>query len=717
MADIKQFTDEIANARYGEEVRSSIINALNKVNDDNNSYIQIKNDVISAKDAVDALVHAFDIKVKAAEGVTTALVDATNTGNTAKDALVLATTNANKAKSDVDNSISTATAVKSDLAKVTGEANTAITTATEANRLLNTTVGNAGTANSALSDVIKLGNALKKELDTSTQTGQTISKSLDGVITNATKAKETLQNQVNSADQMILNLNTAIRDTNLVIDNLNTAKAKADLTLQSITSENTAAEANIKELRSENFNSQEILAGVTDIRAYLGMIEGVDIVGLSVDYQNKAYERLASAKGLNKGADFDKFTMYGGRKRCTVDDSGKITSWYGDPNYVEDGSIGQVMVYQPKFYYMVCPVVYEPIETGIGYHLRKANYYVSDKPHAGFRVHPSFRDAQGHEVEYILEAAFEGSLYDNSAKAYLKDDEQVGDFTTKTGDKLCSISGARPASGYGQNLTRPNVETIAQNRGAEWHGDIINIESADELLMIIEAGTMNTQTAYGQGVVNFSYSVDPDKNCSYAARTGSTSSLGNASGKASSTLVYEGGTESTQTADGKTSISWRGKENPYGNIWKFVYGVNMYGNGSMGGGQPYICNNFNFAESKNTDNYEPAGFTVANKGGYISAMGYSTHHDYLFMASETDGNSSVPVGDYTYVAENLNGYRIARLGGYWADGDNAGAFSWYLNNGVGIRARNVGARLVYVPVFDSLAHNNAVASWKAKMTK
>ena len=67
------------------------------------------------------------------------------------------------------------------------------------------------------------------------------------------------------------------------------------------------------------------------------------------------------------------------------------------------------------------------------------------------------------------------------------------------------------------------------------------------------------------------------------------------------------------------------------------------------------------------------------------------------MASECLGNSALPVGDYTYITELLNGYRIARLGGSWADGVNAGPFCWSLNNGVGSRARDIGGRLVYIP--------------------
>ena len=45
MADIHEYTDAIAEARYGEEVRGSIINALEAVNDDNNKYIGIKDEI------------------------------------------------------------------------------------------------------------------------------------------------------------------------------------------------------------------------------------------------------------------------------------------------------------------------------------------------------------------------------------------------------------------------------------------------------------------------------------------------------------------------------------------------------------------------------------------------------------------------------------------------------------------------------------------------
>lgn len=571
------------------------------------------------------------------------------------------------------------------------------------------------TAQQALADVNNAGQTQSERVQ---QVGQdaiadvnTAKKNLDVAISEANTAKSQLSDVITSAGKVKADLSEVITQANTAKTKLDASVTNANQVLQSLVAENTSAAFNIEELRSENFNSQEILAGVADLRAYLGLTAD-DIVGVQVDYKNKTFKRLAGAANLSKGADFDKFSMFGGRKRCNVADDGSIVAWYGDADYKEDGSMGQVMVYQPKFYYLVCPVEYDPIDTGIGYHLRKANYYVSEKPRAGFRLHPAFYDASGNEIDYILDSAFEGSIWDadggDGNGAYLMNDEQVMNTGT---DKFCSIAGVKPASGLSQNLTRPNVEALAQNRGIEWHGDLIKPVSARQMLMIIELGMMNTQTGVGYGVAGIS--DNSSYNCS--SLTGSTSELGNGSGKATQTINTKGDTRTTETANERVAVSWRGTENPWGNIWKFVYGINIWGNGKMEGGQPYICTDFNFAESKNTGNYEAAGFTVTNANGYISAMGYSTTCDWLFIASECLGNSSLPVGDYTYITVNLNGYRIARLGGRWVDWDSAGGFYWHLSSGVGTRYRYIGGRLVLIPTKDSAVYTANIAAWKQKM--
>ena len=693
MANIKPYTDEIANAVYGEEVRSSIINALNKVNDDNNSYQDIKNQIVASKDDVNEAVAEFDAKVASAQDATTALIDATSKGNTAKSALDSAITSANTARTNLVSATTSANNAESTLKSATSTAQTATASANDVKKNLDSSISSANSAKSALDTAISNAKTAKSNLDTSTSTGNTAKKNLDTAISNATKTRNDLNAVISSAQSAQSSLSGVIAQASTAQTNLQNATNSATNVFNQLTAENVSAKANLDALRSEDFNAQEILSGVTDIRAYLGMIETEDVLGITMDYKNKTCTRIAGAKNLTAGADFDKFSMYGGRKRCNVSDGGTINAYYGDEGYTEDGSNGQVMVYQPKFYYLVCPLEYDRQETGYGYHLRKANYYVSETQRAGFKLHPAFYDKNGNEVDYILMSAYEGCIYDTSANAYLKNDEQVMDASK---DKFSSIAGARPASGVSQNLTRPNIEQMAKNRGEGWHSFGIKTASMEQLLMIVEMGMMNLQTAIGQGVVNLPWTTGSDTTSSYAGATGSTASLGNGTGRATETTTYEGGVATKNTADGKTSICYRGVENFWGNIWKFAYGINFYcevGKPFLG----YVCKDFNYAESKRTDNYENIGFALPSENGYVSAMGYSTNYDWLFLPSEVKGNSSLPVGDYYYQNNTWDGYRIARLGGGWTNGSGAGGFYWYLSNGVGLRDRTIGGRLVYVP--------------------
>lgn len=693
MANIKPYTDEIANAVYGEEVRSSIINALNKVNDDNNSYQDIKNQILASKDDVNEAVAEFDAKVASAQDATTALINATSKGNTAKSALDSAITSANTARTNLVSATTSANNAESTLKSTTSTAQTAIASANDVKKNLDSSISSANSAKSALDTAISNAKTAKSNLDTSTSTGNTAKKNLDTAISNATKTRSDLNAVISSAQSAQSSLSGVIAQASTAQTNLQNATNSATNVFNQLTAENISAKANLDALRSEDFNAQEILSGVTDIRAYLGMIETEDVLGITMDYKNKTCTRIAGAKNLTAGADFDKFSMYGGRKRCNVSDGGTINAYYGDEGYTEDGSNGQVMVYQPKFYYLVCPLEYDRQETGYGYHLRKANYYVSETQRAGFKLHPAFYDKNGNEVDYILMSAYEGCIYDTSANAYLKNDEQVMDASK---DKFSSIAGARPASGVSQNLTRPNIEQMAKNRGEGWHSFGIKTASMEQLLMIVEMGMMNLQTAIGQGVINLPWTTGSDTTSSYAGATGSTASLGNGTGRATKTTTYEGGKATDYTVDGKTSICYRGVENFWGNIWKFAYGINFYcevGKPFLG----YVCKDFNYAESKKTDNYENIGFALPSENGYVSAMGYSTKYDWLFLPSEVKGNSSLPVGDYYYQNNTWDGYRIAQLGGSWNGGSTAGGFCWRLNDGVGTRSRYVGGRLVYVP--------------------
>ena len=666
MADIKQYTDRIKNAVYGEEVRDSIVSALEKVNDDNNSYQDIKDQITSDKEAIDRQVETFGDMTEDATEIKTALDASVSTANTAKTNLEKATEDAETAKTNADTA-------KSQLVTATSNANTAKANLDSARTAAETALANLNTA-------IEQASTSKGNLDSTISAANTAKTQLQTVIDNSGTAKSDLSTVIAQATEMNTTLSTTIQTA-------------SDLDT-SLKEQNSQALANIANLSDENFKADEILTGVEDIKAYLGYTDE-DIAGICVDYQNKTFKRLAGAYDKTAGEDFDVFPMFGGRKRCNVSDDGTIVAYYGDADYAEDGSMGQVMVYQPKFYYKVVPLVFDKnTDSNIGYHLRKANYYVSVRPKTGFKLHPAFYDANGNEVDYILLSAYEGSMFDASADAYVNDsvDESIA---YAAGDLLCSVAGKKPISGLRSGMgTKANFESMAQNRGSGWHLETIKATSANQLLMIIELGTMNTQTGIASGVTGITDNTA--YNCS--SLTGSTANLGNGTGSAAETINEIGGAETPYTTAGKVSVSYRGVENPWGNIWKHIQGVNIWGDGTMGGGQPFVANNFTFNESKNSDNYEGVGFTLANASGYINAMGYGNEEfDWLMMPSEIGGTSALPVGDYTYVTANLNGYRVALLGGGWNNGTNAGGFYWYCSYGVGTRYRAFGGRLLYVP--------------------
>ena len=445
--------------------------------------------------------------------------------------------------------------------------------------------------------------------------------------------------------------------------------------------------------------ANDALHRVEALEAYVGYTDN-DILGLQADYENKRFTKLAGAVGLNAGDDFDQFSMYGGMKRCNVSDNGAITAYYGDDNYADDGSNGQVMVYVPRFYYKVVPLKLEKIANGFGYHIRKANYYVTDKPLAGFKLHPAFVNEDGDEVDYFLCSAYEGSVFRTSVNAYFSDAEYQT-FTISNTDLLSSVSGKKPVTGQRILLTRDNAETLATNRAKGWHCQTLKSLSALQFLMMIEIGALNVQTNISMGICNNGKTYEE---MNYCALTGSTSSLGNKTGTAASTAyryydnTAQKAVSENQTVSTAVAVSYRGIENPWGNLFKWIQGINIWGDGTMAGGQAYICDDFNFTESKKDENYFPVGFTLPEETGYPSAFGYGYEkYDWVFLPTEIKGNNQLPIGDQGYNTKNLNRYNTMLGCGAWGSNNAAGMFVAYLTNAPTYKRFHVGCRLIYVP--------------------
>jgi len=432
---------------------------------------------------------------------------------------------------------------------------------------------------------------------------------------------------------------------------------------------------------------------VNDLQDFVGYSD-TDILGLEADFANSLFKRLSGANEKSAGVDFDDIECFGGRRRCIVADNGVILAYHGENGYTESGALTvalmvgganyavgtlvQVMVYQPRFYYRVVPLILEKIIDGKGFHLRKARYYVSSTPQTGFKLHPAFIK-NNIEKPYVLIGAYEACL--QQGNIYNKNDGQQATETTLKTYKLASIAGAKPASGLTQRLTRRNCGIIAENRGLGWSQEYMAISAATQLLMVVELGGFNTQTLVAMGVVNV---ADTPNTTNHSKNTGATSSLGNITGAADGT-------------NGLVSVSYRGQENLWGNIWTFVDGCNIWGDGKLKGGVPYIADN-DFVESIHDGKYKSAEFTVTNEGGYVSAFGYGNPDlDWLFISSECQGNDQLPIGDYNWFTPDLNGHRISRLGSFWNSGLNGGGFYWTFGNDASYCSRNIGGRVVFVP--------------------
>jgi hypothetical protein len=437
---------------------------------------------------------------------------------------------------------------------------------------------------------------------------------------------------------------------------------------------------------------------IADLKAYVGYSDG-DIYGVEVDFENKKFTRLAGAVNRSAGSGFDGINAFGGRKRCNLTNDGRVVAYYGEAGFsttgkltqavdrnpvgtespdenlkFSAGTIVQVMVEQPKFYYKVVPLKTEKRTKGAI--TRKIRYYVSDTPKAGFKLHPAFIvNGQENDVAYL--AAFEGSLWDASASAYILDDSQVADFAA---DMLCSIANAKPLSGLTQNATRANIRKLAEKRGTGWEQGVVQTASASQMLMLIEYATFNMQSVIGNGAV----SKTDDGKTSMTENTGATITLGNASG-------------SVVNANGIQIVSYRGEENFWGNIWWWVDGMNEQNPSTFAEGDfgTLFVADHGFADDSSTSPYKNTGIHPCYGGGYVSAFGWSEEFDWLFIPAEKNGNSSLPVGDYYWNANP--GWRVTVLGGRWSDGAHAGAFSWSLADAASARGRKVGGRLVYVP--------------------
>ena len=158
-----------------------------------------------------------------------------------------------------------------------------------------------------------------------------------------------------------------------------------------------------------------------------------------------------------------------------------------------------------------------------------------------------------------------------------------------------------------------------------------------------------------------------------AQRTGACDGLGMKSGSYAST---------------KKSNIYRGVENPFGNVWKFIDGINIKDY------QAYICYDpTEYVVDKFTSPYTALSYVNANVSDkYATKLGLDSNNPLIRLTKEASGGSdSTYMCDYYY---SNSGNRILLAGGNFNSTANAGLWYFSGNNNSSYANYSIGSRLL-----------------------
>ena len=235
----------------------------------------------------------------------------------------------------------------------------------------------------------------------------------------------------------------------------------------------------------------------------------------------------------------------------------------------------------------------------------------------------------------------------------------VGRYNTISGNY--SRTGSSPYV----SMTRATARSGARGKGNKWALYDYTSWCAVWLLYIVEYANWDSQKKIGRGWV--------DSHSSSIA-SGGTDSMTYHTGRASG-------------SDGSTAVQYRHIENPWGNVYEWIDGINF------SDGTVYVCTDISKYADDTSTNYTNIG-TKAQSDGYISATGYSSTSPWSFYPTSTSGSETTYIPDYAYSG---GGWRVLCVGGAWSLGSAAGLFSFNAGNVSSYSYSSIGARLLFVP--------------------
>lgn len=138
--------------------------------------------------------------------------------------------------------------------------------------------------------------------------------------------------------------------------------------------------------------------------------------------------------------------------------------------------------------------------------------------------------------------------------------------------------------------------------------------------------------------------------------------------------------------DNKTAVAYRGVENPFGNVFQFVDGINVKDHVC------YLCTSQDdYVVDKFTSPYNALGYTNALTNGYSKSLGYDSNYPIASFPTEIGASSTT--GTCDFYTQNT-GNKIVLVGGSWAPWLNDGFWYWRLSDASNAMSFNLGSRLL-----------------------
>lgn len=323
MADVRKYTEQIASAKKGKDVRAAIVSAINEVSDENNTYNQTKADIQAAQKSINADVtknqqiqQAFNSNLQEAKEVQKDLAAKMNTGTTLAENLEKKNATATSLDKSLGEKNTAATKTVQTLEADTTAANTAAqtleadtTAANKAAQTLKTNTTAAGKAEQSLEADITAAGQAERNLEADVTAAGEAKTKLDASIKTSGENIATMQNLVQNADQIKTGLETDLN---------NAQQASKDLkenTAASVTKIETAGQTQIDLIKQNGGGVENALSNYFALRrngkVFTTKIYKWETSTSPVGVKMNANENMVAEPSVGRKEGRDDYAQYG----------------------------------------------------------------------------------------------------------------------------------------------------------------------------------------------------------------------------------------------------------------------------------------------------------------------------------------------------------------------------------------------------------------------